>query len=116
MCEYLLDIRLNLRRKVKMTRKIGTVNDMEGIRGKMLTLASGTQSTVVENTPVAGLAPAVIPTRHVDAGGCMMTAVKVRRAFVQILLAVGTLIASSTRTNSGTDAFPTVKTRRLADG
>lgn len=74
----------------------------------IITLAGSAQGTVVEYAPVARLASTVVPTGHVDTDGSVVAAVQICGTFIQVLLAVGTLITSSAGTDTGTDAFATV--------
>jgi len=69
---------------------------------------------VMQDAPVARLAPAVIPAGHIETRGRLMTSMQITGTLIQIEFATVADVTASTRAPSRCHAFATVLTRLIA--
>lgn len=73
-------------------------------------------NSIVKSAAVPRLAPAIIPTRHVEARGRLVTSVKITCALVEVQFTAVADVAPPTRTSSRCDALASVLTRLITHG
>jgi len=69
---------------------------------------------VVQDAPVARLAPAIIPAGHIETRGRLMTSMQIAGTLIEIEFATVTDVTASTGAPSGCHAFATVLARLIA--